>query len=43
MREVVHVKDYLHSLINVCTTRAESEIDVLMPGYTHLQVRSYPS
>ena len=40
MREVVHVKEYLRSLIEVCTTRAETEVDVLMPGYTHLQVRS---
>ena len=27
----------LHTLIEVATERAESEIDLLMPGYTHLQ------
>jgi argininosuccinate lyase len=28
---------YLKELIGVCCSRAEKEIDVIMPGYTHLQ------
>jgi argininosuccinate lyase len=34
---LAHVKE----LISVTVSRAERETDVIMPGYTHLQVRSY--
>ncbi|OCF39195.1 argininosuccinate lyase [Kwoniella heveanensis CBS 569] len=37
MNAVREIIDFLTSLINVMTTRAEHEVDVLMPGYTHLQ------
>ncbi|WVR05511.1 argininosuccinate lyase [Kwoniella sp. DSM 27419] len=30
-------KTYLHDLISVMASRAEKEVDVIMPGYTHLQ------
>lgn len=39
MDEVAKVKAYLKDLIAVMAARAEKEVDVLMPGYTHLQVR----
>lgn len=42
MEETVKVKEILQSLIRVMVDRAEAEIDALMPGYTHLQVR-FPS
>ena len=29
----------LHQLLGVVTARAAADIDILMPGYTHLQVR----
>ena len=32
---------YLCKLIQTAVSRAESEIDVLMPGFTHLQVGCY--
>ncbi|KAI9007205.1 L-Aspartase-like protein [Gaertneriomyces semiglobifer] len=35
--ECVELLGHLKSFIGVCVERAESEIDVLMPGYTHLQ------
>lgn len=31
------MKSYLRSLIETMATRAEAEVDALMPGYTHLQ------
>lgn len=40
MDEVDKVKAYLKDLIGVMAARAEKEVDVLMPGYTHLQVRT---
>lgn len=33
------VKGYLKDLILVMANRAEKEVDALMPGYTHVQVR----
>jgi argininosuccinate lyase len=36
--ELTKIRQYLHELIRVAVERAEREIDVLMPGYTHLQV-----
>lgn len=39
LRGAAHVQEYLHSLLQTMTTRAGAEVDVLMPGYTHLQVR----
>ena len=39
--EVRAVEERLKALIRVMVERADSEKDVLMPGYTHLQVRSY--
>lgn len=41
MEELEKLKKWLCSLIDVLASRAEKEIDYLMPGYTHLQV--YPS
>ncbi|MCB0063317.1 MAG: argininosuccinate lyase [Caldilineaceae bacterium] len=35
--EVNHIRGHLHQLIEVTTQRAAEEIDILMPGYTHLQ------
>ncbi len=35
--EISQLRGHLHELIRVTTDRAESEIDYLMPGYTHLQ------
>jgi len=35
--EVRAVVDLLHALVATAATRAESETEVLMPGYTHLQ------
>ncbi len=35
--ELTKSEQKLHTLIEVATERAESEIDLLMPGYTHLQ------
>lgn len=31
------IKSLIVSLINICCDRAKREIDILMPGYTHLQ------
>ena len=39
--EVGEITAALRGLITVITERADREQDVLMPGYTHLQVRSY--
>ena len=35
--EIAQLRQYLHQLISVATERAAEEIDILMPGYTHLQ------
>ncbi|KAK4688909.1 argininosuccinate lyase, partial [Tremellales sp. Uapishka_1] len=37
MEETTKVEDYLKDLLNVMVSRAEKEVDALMPGYTHLQ------
>lgn len=38
LRDELHkIEDFLVSFLNVIAQRAESEIDILMPGYTHLQ------
>lgn len=38
LRAQLHIlEDYLKQLIKTSVQRAEAEIDVLMPGYTHLQ------
>ena len=39
--EVRAVEERLKALIRVMVERADSEKDILMPGYTHLQVRGY--
>jgi argininosuccinate lyase len=36
--EIKDVKDSLKGLINAIVERADKEQDILMPGYTHLQV-----
>ncbi|KAJ1547752.1 argininosuccinate lyase [Nowakowskiella sp. JEL0078] len=36
--ESLKLEGFLKQLVSVAVARAESEIDVLMPGYTHLQV-----
>ncbi|XP_066926755.1 argininosuccinate lyase-like [Clytia hemisphaerica] len=36
-KQIQVIKDLLLSLIQVFVERSESEIDVIMPGYTHLQ------
>ncbi|MFN8491230.1 MAG: argininosuccinate lyase [Caldilineaceae bacterium] len=35
--EIAQLRQYLHQLISVATERAAEEVDLLMPGYTHLQ------
>jgi argininosuccinate lyase len=40
MEEVEKIKEYLKDLILVMANRAEKEVDALMPGYTHVQVRT---
>jgi argininosuccinate lyase len=38
LREAIAaLRAHLHALLRVATDRAESEIDLLLPGYTHLQ------
>ena len=39
-KEIVSIRQYLKSLITVFVERAQCEIDILMPGYTHMQVRA---
>jgi hypothetical protein len=39
MKEAKVIQTYLKDLIAAMVERADSEIDALMPGYTHLQVR----
>ena len=36
------LRGYVVDFLRVCCERAEAEMDVLMPGYTHLQ-RAQPS
>ncbi|MCB0105631.1 MAG: argininosuccinate lyase, partial [Caldilineaceae bacterium] len=36
-KEIQTLRRHLHELIRVTVARAEQEIDILMPGYTHLQ------
>lgn len=36
-RKLLEIKDHLDSLLKVIVSRAENEIDLLIPGYTHLQ------
>lgn len=43
MNEVPEIKAYLIDLISTMVNRAEKEVDALMPGYTHLQVRVWRS
>jgi hypothetical protein len=38
MEETTKVEAYLKDLLNVMVSRAEKEVDAVMPGYTHLQV-----
>lgn len=35
--EIGHLRRHLHELLRVTVARAEQELDILMPGYTHLQ------
>ncbi|GIK76081.1 MAG: argininosuccinate lyase [Chloroflexota bacterium] len=35
--EIAHLRSHLNQLIGVAVERAAEEIDLLMPGYTHLQ------
>jgi argininosuccinate lyase len=41
MEETIKVEEYLKDLLNVMVSRAEKEVDAVMPGYTHLQVSSH--
>jgi argininosuccinate lyase len=41
MDEAETIKQYLKDLIAVMANRAEKEVDILMPGYTHVQVQSF--
>jgi argininosuccinate lyase len=43
MEETTQVEAYLKDMITVMVARAEKEVDAILPGYTHLQVRSFPS
>lgn len=38
MEQTTIVEGNLKDLLNVMVSRAEKEVDALMPGYTHLQV-----
>ena len=39
--EVKTIEESLKALLRVMVARADKEIDILMPGYTHLQVRAF--
>lgn len=39
-KAIVEVLESMKALLKVVTTKAEEKIDVIMPGYTHLQVSS---
>ena len=36
-KELIRLRGYLRTLIEVAVDRAEREVDVVMPGFTHLQ------
>lgn len=38
MDETTKVEQYLKDMLNVMVSRAEKEVDAILPGYTHLQV-----
>ena len=40
MEEVGEIEDALKGVIRIITERADKEKHILMPGYTHLQVRT---
>jgi argininosuccinate lyase len=40
MKEAKVIQVYLKDLIAAMVERADAEVDALMPGYTHLQVRA---
>ena len=40
--EVKEIEEALKGLIRVMVERADKEKDILMPGYTHLQVKFLP-
>lgn len=40
LEQVEKLEAFLKDLVKVMVARAESEIEHVMPGYTHLQVRS---
>lgn len=40
MDEVGEIEDTLKGVITIITERADNEKQILMPGYTHLQVRT---
>ena len=40
MDEVGEIEDALKGVIRIITERADNEKQILMPGYTHLQVRT---
>jgi argininosuccinate lyase len=39
MDETTKVEEYLKDMLEVMVNRSEKEVDAVMPGYTHLQVR----
>jgi len=41
MKEVREIEIALKALIQVMVNRADKERDILMPGYTHLQVYGF--
>lgn len=38
-REANAILNHLTELVSIVVSRAESEVDVILPGYTHLQVK----
>ena len=42
MDETAAVESHLKALLDVMVTRAEKEVDAILPGYTHLQVGQEP-
>ena len=40
MDETAKVEAFLKDMLNVMVSRAEKEVDAILPGYTHLQVSS---
>lgn len=43
MDQVGDIEDALKGVITIITERADNEKQILMPGYTHFQVRAPPS